>query len=584
MAESTRSKDLHDSLKRQEVMLLEERSLRQNTEQHLNSKFESLVASQTDLQTAVLHIQTQLQSIADQMQIYNKNKSVLGEGLASPPEKGKAELWFQSFMEGKDSISWSRFLLALLERFDDIDPELMIGEFNKLQQASSVSQYIEKFEELKSYMLIFNKDFLEEYFTASFISGLREDIKAPTFPSKPPFVPQRKLLTASEMKARREKNLCYNCDEVFVPSHKCKQRQIYMIMSHEEEEAYSADVEPPNTSPEELLSEDMTISINAISGNSDLNTLRIKGLVKNSSIQILIDSGSTHCFLDENVAINLGCHVEFTNPMLISVADGNKIVSRTFCPDFTWEIQGTKFTYPMRIIKLGGCDVVLGGGWLRQHSPVEFDYHKMKLTICKNGKRLIMKAITESAELHLLSDGFNWSDEATLAFNALKTAMTTTPVLALPNFSFPFIVETDASSKGIDAVLMQQGDSFHETIIQFRKYLSSGIIPHQSRLHGKITRTWEQHFQALILVDKDLKNGGVMSSNDVVLSKEGKNMKLTRVYENDAASTEELKESDGYDINKTDAQDHTNIQQTWEDAEFHESVQNSPHSRDPTSP
>ncbi|KAG8372812.1 hypothetical protein BUALT_Bualt12G0106000 [Buddleja alternifolia] len=206
------------------------------------------------------------------------------------------------------------------------------------------------------------------------------------------------------MRARREKNLCYNCDEVFVPGHRCKLRQVYMIMSQEEEEAYTVDAVDPDPPTKELLSEDMTISINAISGNSDLNTLRIKGLVKHSSIQILIDSRSTHCFLDETVATNLGCHVEFTNLMLISVADGNKMVSRTVCPDFTWEIQGTKFTYPMRIIKLGGCDVVLGGDWLRNHSPVEFDYQKMKLTICKNGKKLIMKAITESAELQLLSE------------------------------------------------------------------------------------------------------------------------------------------------------------------------------------
>lgn len=38
-----------------------------------------------------------------------------------------------------------------------------------------------------------------------------------------------KRLTAAEMQQRRDKGLCYNCDEKFVLGHGCKKQMLYLL-------------------------------------------------------------------------------------------------------------------------------------------------------------------------------------------------------------------------------------------------------------------------------------------------------------------------------------------------------------------
>lgn len=47
---------------------------------------------------------------------------------------------------------------------------------------------------------------------------------------------------------------------------------------------------------------------------------------------------------------------------------------------------------------------------------------------------------------------FAWSPESELSFQALKKAMTSSPNLALPDFTKQFIIKTDACSNGLGAV------------------------------------------------------------------------------------------------------------------------------------
>jgi hypothetical protein len=55
----------------------------------------------------------------------------------------------------------------------------------------------------------------------------------------------------------------------------------------------------------------------------------------------------------------------------------------------------------------------------------------------------------------LRRDAFVWDDEETIAFQALKEALTMGPVLQMPDFNKLFMVDCDASSIGFGAVLHQ---------------------------------------------------------------------------------------------------------------------------------
>ncbi|KAL0394953.1 UNVERIFIED_CONTAM: Gag-Pol polyprotein [Sesamum latifolium] len=55
------------------------------------------------------------------------------------------------------------------------------------------------------------------------------------------------------------------------------------------------------------------------------------------------------------------------------------------------------------------------------------------------------------------TETWNWTPQCQESFDRLKRAMVTDPVLALPDMSKPFVVETDTSDFALGGVLMQDG-------------------------------------------------------------------------------------------------------------------------------
>lgn len=100
----------------------------------------------------------------------------------------------------------------------------------------------------------------------------------------------------------------------------------------------------------------------------------------------------------------------------------------------------------------------------------------------------------------LKKDSFHWFGCISCILN-LRKAMTTTPVLTLPDFSKTFVLETDACNNRIGAVLMQEGRPL--------AFLSKPLNPRS--IDGPRTR------KKCWLSRKQLKNGS-LTCKDTILS------------------------------------------------------------------
>lgn len=71
------------------------------------------------------------------------------------------------------------------------------------------------------------------------------------------------------------------------------------------------------------------------------------------------------------------------------------------------------------------------------------------------------------------ADNYIWTPEAQEAFDKLKVALTTAPVLTHPDFSKPFFIQCDASITGVGGVLFQLHDGQEHPIAYLSKKLNS---------------------------------------------------------------------------------------------------------------
>lgn len=75
---------------------------------------------------------------------------------------------------------------------------------------------------------------------------------------------------------------------------------------------------------------------------------------------------------------------------------------------------------------------------------------------------------------------FKWTPQRESSFNALRLSLMIHPVLIFPDFSQPFVLQTDASDVGIGAILAQKDSQGHEHVVSYYSRVLSPAESHYS--------------------------------------------------------------------------------------------------------
>ncbi|XP_074342098.1 uncharacterized protein LOC141679516 [Apium graveolens] len=102
---------------------------------------------------------------------------------------------------------------------------------------------------------------------------------------------------------------------------------------------------------------------------------------------MLVDSGSTNNFISPAGVKNLGLTIIRCSPISVSVANGAQLSCTQRVNKVNLEIDGLTFYVDMRVLPIGGYDIILGVEWMKIVSPVVFDFEDNHISVWWQGKR-----------------------------------------------------------------------------------------------------------------------------------------------------------------------------------------------------
>ena len=360
--------------------------------------------------------------------------------------EGKASKWWRwirdQYEKDEKRLGWTAFEKEFLMQFGPSPTINHHGQLAKLKQEGKVHDYIEEFRQLQTLV----RGWSEEALVGTFVDGLKpwiaKEIKLkqpskiqeamrmaeileessnmerrpskevrdkPTTtmqPNKPwgnkdgvsnasktkPL--EAKKLTREEVQDRIKKGLCFKCGDKWAIGHQCKPGQVYMLVDerNEEEDEGSGLAQSSQEFPQEETEAnrgegDAELLLNTMVEVQKHTSMRVGARIGACEVTIVVDSGSTHNFINTNLITKLGLESIAIEPFEVRMANGDKLRCERLIREVELTAQGIRIVADLHVLPLVELDVVLGNPWLKGLGRVVLDYKEMTMEFTMGSKK-----------------------------------------------------------------------------------------------------------------------------------------------------------------------------------------------------
>jgi hypothetical protein len=123
------------------------------------------------------------------------------------------------------------------------------------------------------------------------------------------------------------------------------------------------------------------------------------GKIGEQQVVILIDTGSTHNFVDQNLAKKIHLLAKEMSQLTVMVANGEAVLCPVCFVVVTFSLQRYDFQATLHLLTLGGCDMVLRVDWPSTLGPILWDFIKLTMQFKHQTREVILQGLVPATAI-----------------------------------------------------------------------------------------------------------------------------------------------------------------------------------------